>query len=130
MCCPVPESVTKKGPTRRQSQRPRPSRLLLTYPKSNETLDLSIDCRRSRAGHGRGSSLTLGVSAPMWRLSSSVSHERPDLGMRNSGKQSRESDGDYHESSFYRAEQTVLLRTCWLGWCNCGLEVSGASIAH
>src|SRR5437773_957168 len=48
------------GLTRRQSQRPRPSRLLLTYVKSNETTDSAIEACRSRAGRGRGSSLTLG----------------------------------------------------------------------
>ena len=47
-------------PTRRQSQRPCPSRLLLTDVESNERIDSSTEASRSRAGHGRGSSLTLG----------------------------------------------------------------------
>src|SRR5437667_251659 len=52
------------GLTRRQSQRPQPSRLLLTKDESNEAAESAIESRRSRAGRGRGSSLTLGKTKP------------------------------------------------------------------
>src|SRR5437588_853317 len=52
--------LQKKGPTRRQSQRPRPSCLVLTKAESNEAAEPSTEACTSHARRGRGSSLTLG----------------------------------------------------------------------
>src|SRR5438552_3685156 len=49
-----------KRPTRRQSQRPQPSCLVLTKAESNESIDYTTEGCTSHAGCGRGSSLTLG----------------------------------------------------------------------
>src|SRR5947207_1791918 len=57
-------TLREKWLTRRQSQRPQPSCLVLTKAESNEAVDSATEACTRHARRGRGSSLTLGK---IWR---------------------------------------------------------------
>src|SRR5205814_8318365 len=95
-----------KSPTRRQSQRPQPSCLVLTKAESNEPIDYTIEACTSHAGCGRGSSLTLGKKKRLQKdvLRISLSHASRSRKRRGRPLDSRSScaprsDGIRHDQA-------------------------------